>query len=155
MIPKKPDTAAIGIGMSVAKPEALVTLIKTAKKQRYKIVIGCFSFDFPAVLKEISGTNTIITPHAGEYKRIFGGDNSGISEKEQISNVQRLVKHYGITIILKGQVNVVSDGNDRHVAVIKMITRTITVQETGDVLSGLAAGIKFKTVHLIFIKNKF
>jgi NAD(P)H-hydrate repair Nnr-like enzyme with NAD(P)H-hydrate dehydratase domain len=66
-----------------------------------QIATSCFSFD-SNILKEISGTNTIITPCAGEYKRIFAEENLGISKKEQISDIQRLAKQYGITIILKG-----------------------------------------------------
>ena len=61
----------------------------------------------PEVLKEISGTSTIISPHPGEYKRIFG-EEAGTTEKEQISNIDRLSKEYGIIIILKGPANLVS-----------------------------------------------
>ena len=32
LLPKKPDAAAIGMGMSIAKPEALVSLIRQLKK---------------------------------------------------------------------------------------------------------------------------
>ena len=143
MTPKKPDTAAIGMGMSIAKPEAIVALIRQLKSGGTKLLLDASAL-IPEVLQEISGTNTIVTPHPGEYKRIFGED-AGITEKERISNIDKLSKKYGIIIILKGSTNLVScaDGSGR-VAVIKRSTPAMTVGGTGDVLSGLAAGLLTK-----------
>ena len=142
MIPKKADSAAVGMGMSIARPEALLTLIKHLKSNSTKLLLDASSL-IPEVLREISGTNTIITPHAGEYKRIFLGEELGVTEKQRISNVQRLAKQYGITIILKGSMNIVSDNNE-NIAVIKKSTSSMTVGGTGDVLSGLTAGLLSK-----------
>lgn len=141
IIPKKPHTAAIGMGMSIAKPEALIALIKQLKSGGTKLLLDASAL-IPLTLKEISGTGTIITPHAGEYKRIFEED-VGVTEKERISNVQRLAKEYGITIILKGRIDVVSDGE--HVAVNKIHNCAMTVGGTGDVLSGVIAGLLAKS----------
>jgi ADP-dependent NAD(P)H-hydrate dehydratase len=143
MLPKKSDTAAIGMGMSIPKPEALVALIRQLKNEGTKLLLDASAL-IPIILKEISGTNTIVTPHAGEYKRIFAAENLAITEKEQISDIQRLAKQYGITIILKGWFNLVSDSNNEQVAVIKRTTPAMTVGGTGDVLSGLVAGLLTK-----------
>jgi NAD(P)H-hydrate epimerase len=56
--------------------------------------------------------------------------------------VRRLAKEYCITIALKGWLNVVSDGEQT--ATIKRSTPAMTVGGTGDVLSGLAAGLLAK-----------
>jgi NAD(P)H-hydrate epimerase len=56
-----------------------------------------------------------------------------------ISNVHSLAKEHGITIVLKGWVNIISDGEQ--VAAIKRSTPAMTVGGTGDVLSGLTAGL--------------
>jgi ADP-dependent NAD(P)H-hydrate dehydratase len=140
IIPKKPNTAAIGMGMSIAEPKALIALIKQLKNGGTKLLLDASSL-IPLILKEISGTGTIITPHAGEYKRIFEED-IGVTEKEQISNVQRHAKEYGITIILKGRVDIVSDGE--RVAINKAHNCAMTVGGTGDVLSGVVAGLLAK-----------
>jgi ADP-dependent NAD(P)H-hydrate dehydratase len=140
IIPKKPNTAAIGMGMSIAEPKALIALIKQLKNGGTKLLLDASSL-IPLILKEISGTGTIITPHAGEYKRIFEED-IGVTEKEQISNVQRHAKEYGITIILKGRVDIVSDGE--RVAINKIHNCAMTVGGTGDVLSGVVAGLLAK-----------
>jgi NAD(P)H-hydrate epimerase len=143
MIPKKADSAAVGMGMSIAKSEALLTLIRQLKSNGTKLLLDASAL-IPQVLKEISGTDTIITPHIGEYKRIFSEENlSGITtEKERISNVHRLAKQYNITILLKGSVDIISDGE--HVAINKIHNCAMTVGGTGDVLSGLTAGFLTK-----------
>jgi NAD(P)H-hydrate epimerase len=142
-IPKNADSAAIGMGMSIAKSEALLSLIRQLKNDGTKLLLDASAL-IPDVLKEISGTNTIITPHVGEYKRIFSGDNIGDirTEKERISNVHRLAKKYGIIILLKGSIDIISDGEN--VALNKLHNCAMTVGGTGDVLSGLTAGFLTK-----------
>ena len=142
MIPKRADSAAIGMGMSIARPEALVALVRQLKSDGTKLLLDASSL-IPEALKEISGTNTIITPHAAEFKRIFSGEDAGTTEKERISNVHRLAKQYGITIILKGWIDIISDGE--HVVINKMHNCAMTVGGTGDVLSGLTAGFLTKS----------
>src|ERR671926_1512491 len=142
-IPRNADSAAIGMGMSIAKSEALLSLIRQLKNAGTKLLLDASAL-IPDILKEISGTNAIITPHIGEYKRIFSGDDIGnmIAEKERISNVHRLAKKYGITILLKGSIDIISDGEN--VALNKLHNCAMTVGGTGDVLSGLTAGFLTK-----------
>jgi hypothetical protein len=96
----------------------------------------------PQVLGEISGTDSIVTPHAGEYNRLFN-NAPGTAKEEMVSNVRKLAKEHGITIVLKGWLNVISNGDQT--ATIKRSTPAITVGGTGDVLSGLAAGLLART----------
>jgi NAD(P)H-hydrate epimerase len=140
MIPKKPHAAAIGMGMTIARPEALHSMIKDLKTNGTRLLLDASSI-FPTVLKEICGTDTIITPHAGEYKRIFGED-AGIDEKEKIFNVYKHAKEYNITILLKGKTDIISDGD--RIAINKIHNCAMTVGGTGDILSGLTAGILTK-----------
>jgi ADP-dependent NAD(P)H-hydrate dehydratase len=140
MIPKKPHAAAIGMGMTIARPEALHSMINRLTTNGTRLLLDASSL-FPTVLKEICGTDTIITPHAGEFKRIFGED-AGIDEKERISNVYKNAKEYDITILLKGQTDIISDGD--RIAINKIHNCAMTVGGTGDILSGLTAGILTK-----------
>jgi ADP-dependent NAD(P)H-hydrate dehydratase len=113
----------------------------------------------PEVLESISGTNTIVTPHLGEYKRMFQerqnhdkmlNARSTITTRdmseEQALNVYSIAKKYGITIILKGYYNVICDGRSifgkkKRIAVIKRTTPAMTVGGCGDVLSGVVAAL--------------
>jgi ADP-dependent NAD(P)H-hydrate dehydratase len=141
MLPKKPHSAAIGMGMTIAKPEALKSLIKRLRGIETKLLLDASAL-IPEILNDITGTNTVITPHPGEYKRIFG-EEAGKDEDEQILNLQRMTERYRITIVLKSHVNVVCDRDK--VALIKRTTPAMTVGGTGDILSGLAAGFMSKS----------
>lgn len=142
MLPKRPHTAAIGMGMSIAKPEALVSLIRQLRNAEIKLLLDASAL-IPEILREIAGTGTIVTPHAGEYKRLFE-KHPGTNEDVQTSTVQTAAKDYGITIVLKGSVNIISDGISEHTAVIKRSTPAMTVGGMGDVLSGLTVGLLTK-----------
>jgi ADP-dependent NAD(P)H-hydrate dehydratase len=139
MLPKHVDAAAIGMGMSL-QPEGLTALVRKLKQANTKILLDASAL-IPQILEEISNTGSIVTPHAGEYKRLFGSE-PGTTKKEMTSNVHRLAKEYGITIVLKGWVNIISDGEQ--LAAVKRSTPAMTVGGTGDVLSGVAAALLAK-----------
>jgi len=136
MMPKHADAAAIGMGMTL-KPEAISALVGKLRESETKMLLDASAL-IPQVLTDISGTGSIVTPHAGEYRRLFGSD-PGTTKEEMISTVQKTAKEHGITIALKGWMNVISDGEQT--AAIKRSTPAMTVGGTGDVLSGLAAGL--------------
>jgi ADP-dependent NAD(P)H-hydrate dehydratase len=139
MLPKNADSASIGMGMSL-DPEALMTLVRKLKQAGTKILLDASAL-IPEVLEEIANTGSIVTPHVGEFKRLFESQ-PGTTKEEMISNVQKLAKEHGITIALKGWVNIISDGEQ--LTAIERATPAMTVGGTGDVLSGLAAGLLTK-----------
>jgi len=139
MLPKNADSASLGMGMSL-DPEALGTLVRKLKQAGTKILLDASAL-IPEVLEEIANTSSIVTPHVGEFKRLFGSQPGTIKE-EMISNVHKLAKEHGITIALKGWVNIISDGEQ--LTAIERATPAMTVGGTGDVLSGLAAGLLTK-----------
>src|SRR5215212_11499143 len=146
-LPKKIDSATIGMGMSIAKKEALMSLIEKLLKNGTKLVLDASAL-MPEILPKIKETGCIITPHGGEYMRIFGtklknynnnnNNNNNNNENEQILDVLNNAKKYGITIILKGWKNIISNGE--LTTVIERSTPAMTVGGTGDVLAGLVAG---------------
>ena len=140
VIPKRPDSAAIGMGMTIAKPAALLTIIKCLLARNSKLVLDASAL-IPSMLDEISGTETIITPHIGEYKRIFG-ENLPDSEVERISNIQKCAKQYRIVILLKGWIDIISDGE--RVGINRTHNCAMTVGGTGDILTGIVAGLLTK-----------
>jgi ADP-dependent NAD(P)H-hydrate dehydratase len=150
VLPKKPDAAAIGMGLDIAQIKGLIYLINELKGMQTKLLLDASAL-IPDVLKHISGTNTIITPHLGEFKRVFSTESSirfllqkRTSLKKLISAVVEMAEKYGITIVLKGEYNVIASGIGGTVSVIKRSTPAMTVGGTGDVLSGLVAGLLTK-----------
>jgi NAD(P)H-hydrate epimerase len=160
ILPKKPDVVAIGMGMKLATPDPLIYIIKELTKNGSKLILDASAL-IPEILEAISGTNTIVTPHLGEYKRLFQkcqnpdkivSANTTTTTtttntlKEDVLNVHSIAKKYGITIILKGYYNIICDGGNtrrgqKHIAVIKRTTPAMTVGGCGDVLSGVVAGL--------------
>lgn len=147
ILPKKPDTAAIGMGLNIGEIKGLSYLIDELKGMKTKLLLDASAL-IPDVLKHISGTNSIITPHFGEFKRVFSTESSiqSLVQKANLkilkSAVVEMAEKYGITIILKGEYNVIASGGN--VSVIKRSTPAMTVGGTGDVLSGLVAGLLTK-----------
>jgi ADP-dependent NAD(P)H-hydrate dehydratase len=145
LLPETPDIAAIGMGMNLSNLRALTDLVDELTERKTRIVLDASAL-VPEILGTISQTGTIVTPHAGEYKRLFQ-EAAGDLIDEMRSNVLRLAKDYGITIVLKGQINVISDGD--RITTIPRSTPAMTVGGTGDVLTGLIAGL------LTQIKSEF
>jgi NAD(P)H-hydrate epimerase len=163
ILPKEPDVVAMGMGMAIEKPESLIYMIKEFKKMEQTKLLLDASALIPEVLGYISATNTVVTPHPGEYKKLFQKENKNNNEvitntktikllHEQSSHVYKLAKKYGITIIVKGYNNIICNGGikkqkqqQRHsIAVIARTTPAMTVGGCGDVLSGLVAGLLTK-----------
>ncbi len=140
LMPKNPHSAAIGMGLGISKIDSLCFLIRKLLEDKVRLLLDASSL-IPDILNEITNTKSIVTPHAGEFKRLFGQD-PGQSKSEQIDNVLRKAKEYGIVVVLKGYLNIVSDGE--LVSVIERSTPSMTVGGTGDVLSGLISGFSTK-----------
>ena len=137
MMPKRPDAAAIGMGMTIAGPEALIALVRRLKAGGTKLVLDASAL-IPEILPEISNTQTIVTPHAGEYRRLFQSE-AGKGEKERIVSVSAAAKKHGLTVLLKGPTDIVSDG--KRTGINRTHNPAMTVGGTGDVLAGVAASL--------------
>ena len=139
-IPKSLDSATIGMGLAIADTEALKILVKSLVDSDVRL-----SLDASALIKDvlplISNKNSVVTPHAGEFKRLFG-ESPPDSLKPRVTMVEKLAKKYKITILLKGATDVVSNGTTTYLNPKK--TPAMTVGGTGDVLSGLVAGMLAK-----------
>ena len=135
-VPKRIDSATIGMGMSISKKEALINLVKKLLEKDTKLVLDASSL-VPEILPIISETNTVITPHGGEYSRIFKTELKSNLE-QQIKEVIMFANKFKITIVLKGWKNIITDGEQ--ISVIKRTTPSMSVGGTGDILAGLITG---------------
>ncbi|WP_148686497.1 NAD(P)H-hydrate dehydratase [Candidatus Nitrosocosmicus hydrocola] len=144
-IPKKIGAAGIGMGLSFSKSQSLLTLIDGLIKQDARLLIDAGAL-IPEILSHIVNTRTVITPHAGEFKRLFGDLPTEVLD-EQIRLVTKKAKEHGLVITLKGFWNIVSDGDQTFVS--QRTTPAMTVGGTGDILSGLVAGYltKYDSIH--------
>ena len=136
-VPAGIDSAAIGMGLAVQDIEALKLLIKSLIERDVLL-----SLDASALRKEIlpiiSAKNVLVTPHPGEFERLFG-EKIPDDKKTRISTVQKHAKKNSLTIMLKGSDDIISDGSKTLINSKK--TPAMTVGGTGDVLSGITASM--------------
>jgi len=139
-IPRNLDSATIGMGLAIAEKSSLNILIQELLNRDVRL-----SLDASALVSDIlpllANKNVVVTPHSGEFKRLFG-QIPPENQKQRISLVEKFAKENGITILLKGQTDIVSDGKTTFLNPKKI--PAMTVGGTGDVLSGLVAGILAK-----------
>jgi len=140
IIPKDLDSATIGMGLGVQDIEALKLLVKSLLDMGVRLSLDASAL-VPDILSVIENKNVVVTPHGGEFKRLFGELPSD-SKKERISLVEKYARENSVTVLLKGPTDVVSDGNKTFLNVKN--TPAMTVGGTGDVLSGLVAGMLSK-----------
>jgi len=140
VIPKELDSATIGMGLAIQDIEALKLLVTSLLNKDVRLSLDASALVHD-ILPMIKNKKVIVTPHAGEFKRLFGELPSD-SKKERISTVEKHAKENGLTILLKGPTDIVSDGQKTYLNVKN--TPAMTVGGTGDVLSGVVAAMLSK-----------
>lgn len=140
IIPKELDSATIGMGLGIQDREALKMLVKDLLDRAMMLCLDASAL-VPEVLPEIRDKKVTVTPHAGEFQRLFG-ESLPDSVKQRAAVVQGHAKQNGITILLKGPTDVISDG--AHTFINPKNLASMTVGGTGDVLSGIVAAMLSK-----------
>ena len=125
------------MGLSIQDPEALKLLVKSLLDRDVRLSLDATAL-VNYILPLLSGKNVVVTPHAGEFKKMFG-EVPPESKKARITMVEKFAKKYSITIILKGQTDIISDGAKTYLNTTN--TPGMTVGGTGDILSGIIAGM--------------
>ena len=139
-LPRNLDSATIGMGLAIQEKNALLILVKSLLDRDVRLSLDASAL-IPEALPLLANKNVVVTPHAGEFKRLFG-DSPSNSKNERIRLVEKNAKKYGITVLLKGSTDVISNGTTTYLYEKKI--PAMTVGGTGDVLSGLVAGMLSK-----------
>ena len=134
-IPHGLDSATIGMGLAIKDIESLTTLLQPLINRDVRLSLDASAL-VSGVLPMISNKNVTVTPHAGEFKRLFGEVPSN-SIKDRVALVEKHAKKHQLTILLKGPTDIISDGKKTFLNPKK--TPAMTVGGTGDVLSGITA----------------
>ena len=136
-IPSDLDSSTIGMGLSIQDPEALKLLVKSLLDRDVRLSLDASTL-VNYILPLLSGKNVIVTPHPGEFKRMFG-EVPPESKKSRIAMVEKFAKKHSVTIILKGSTDIISNGTITYLNPKNI--PAMTVGGTGDILSGIIAGI--------------
>jgi len=87
----------------------------------------------------VSGKNFVITPHTYEFFILTGRKVYGLLDEEKIKIVQEEAARLKTTILLKGHVDIISDGKE--VALNKTGSSYMTKGGTGDTLAGICGAL--------------
>ena len=136
-LPRNLHSATIGMGLAIQEKNSLLHLVKSLLDRDVRLSLDASAL-IPEVLPILAQKNVVVTPHAGEFKRLFG-DVPSDSNVERIKLVEENALKYGITVLLKGPTDIISDGKITYLC--EKNTPAMTVGGTGDVLSGLVAGL--------------
>lgn len=128
--------AAVAIGCGIGKNENSIEtstkIIEESLRKGKGVVIDADALYAVQNFDDFRG-NAVITPHRGEFKRTF-------SVEPDEDNVVKMAKKYNLVILLKGPVDIISDGD-----VLKKNREfhhpSMTRGGTGDVLTGAVAGL--------------
>ncbi len=128
-----------GLGNSEETKKAVKMFVKKCVKP---LVVDASGFD-TLTIKDIKNKEGIVTPHRNEFKRLTGTGLSNNPENS-IKVVESWAKKTRMTVLLKGNIDIISDGNSTK------LNRTgnpgMSVGGTGDVLSGIVGGLLAKNV---------
>ena len=136
-LPRNLHSATIGMGLAIQEKNSLLHLVKSLLDRDVRLSLDASAL-IPEILPILAHKNVVVTPHAGEFKRLFG-DVPSDSNVERIKLVEENALKHGITILLKGPTDIISDGKITYLC--EKNTPAMTVGGTGDVLSGLVAGL--------------
>ncbi len=126
----KHDVVVMGMGLGTA--DEIQRTVRKIIPLCKKAVIDADAL-LPNVLSLLN-KNIIITPHAGEMKRISGVEVP-FDQKEKVEFIRNFAKKNHVTVLLKGAVDIISDGAE--VRANRTGNAGMTVGGTGDVLAGL------------------
>ena len=140
-LPRNLDSATIGMGLAIQERNSLLVLVKSFLDRDVRLSLDASAL-VPEVLPLLKNKNVVVTPHAGEFKRLFG-EVPPNSKIQRVKLVEKNAKEFGITVLLKGATDIISNGNTTYLYEKKI--PAMTVGGTGDVLSGLVAGMLSKS----------
>lgn len=113
-------------------------LLKQYKHKRWVIDGGSLQVLDPSMIPR----NAILTPHHGEFDRLFSSKYTNQKEKNEGEIVGEKAKEYNCTILLKGEVDIVCSPSA--CVVVAGGNPGMTKGGTGDVLAGLVAALACK-----------
>ncbi len=130
--------AGPGLGLHSETREATLELVELMEETGTPLLLDADGLKAFAEFKRKVSCPLVLTPHAREYE-ILTGRKLPKAMGERVEEVQKAARKLGATILLKGAVDVISDG----VRVKFNFTGNpgMTVGGTGDVLSGVVGGL--------------
>ena len=126
-----------GLGLHTETKITVKEVVNTVEAAGKPLLLDADALKAFAGFKRKLEIPTVLTPHAGEYV-VLTGRKLQQDLRERVPDVQKTAARLGAVILLKGAVDVISDGG--RVKLNYTGNPSMTVGGTGDVLSGVVAG---------------
>ena len=131
-----------GLGAAPETEQAIQDIIKLSVTEQKTLVLDADAIKPAGEHNElILHTKTVITPHAGEFKKLTGIQLPDDTDKRK-QIVEQWAKKLDITILLKGPVDIISNGIQTRLNTTH--NEAMTVGGTGDVLAGIVGALLSK-----------
>jgi NAD(P)H-hydrate epimerase len=122
-----------GIGLSSNTKNAVAEIIALANRLKKPLVLDADAIKACAG-KKFNG-NVLLTPHEREFEIFSGKKIHGLDLNHKIALVKEIAKKHNCTILLKGPIDIISDG--KTAILNKTGNPGMTKGGTGDILTGL------------------
>ena len=125
-----------GLGLHTETRDFVKAIIETVERAGKPLLLDADGLKAFAEFKKSLNVPLVLTPHAGEYA-ILTGKKLSENFSEQVSEVQRTASELAAVILLKGPVDIITDGKSFKLNLTG--NPGMTVGGTGDVLSGVVS----------------
>ena len=136
---EKITSILIGPGLGTSKKNKEITKL-ILRKIKYVVLdadaLTCFKDDLKS-LYSLLDKNKIITPHLGEFHRIFPKIKKNLNNIDKVLNAVKLIKS---NIVLKGPSTIIVSYNNK-IVINDHSSSELAVIGSGDVLSGLIVSL--------------
>ena len=132
-----------GLGLHNRTKDAVLKILDFLDEQKTPLLLDADGLKAFAEYRRKVGVPLVLTPHAAEY-RLLTGKQPSKDLKKRAEQVQKTALKLGAVILLKGSVDVISDG--KRVKLNFTGNAGMTVGGTGDVLSGIVGAFLAKGV---------
>ena len=139
---------AVVVGPGGGVGEAMRDLVAAALDGRRAVVLDAdaltsFADDAAALTATIrvrGDATTVLTPHDGEFARLFSTIPDVIDQASKVENARAAARHAGAVVLLKGPDTVVA-APDGRASIADNAPPWLATAGAGDVLAGLLAGL--------------
>lgn len=143
LLERAPDYDAVAVGPGLGRhPATAAAVRRLVAEMEAPVVVDADGLNALAghtrVLRRAAGPR-LLTPHPGEMARLTGADGPGPVQADRRGVARRFAAEHGVLLALKGAGTVVTDGD--RIFVNPTGNPGMATGGTGDVLTGLAAGL--------------
>jgi NAD(P)H-hydrate epimerase len=136
---------ALVLGPALGVHAGTRAMVAVATHARRSLVLDADALtSFEGLATEMHGAfrhaPTVLTPHAGEFSRLFKGHADLLDPESKIERVRRSAAYTGAVVLLKGADTVIA-APDGRAAINENGTPYLATAGSGDTLCGLIAGL--------------